>query len=68
MEVAHKDGAFKVNEFVCYADRAKEKARQRAEDKAKRENNGKLPDGWGTGRHWVVTPVDIPERGGSDGH
>lgn len=58
MDVAHKEGPFKVDTFTCWADRAMRVKREYDEQQAKKDQ---LPDGWNWGRHYFVVPVDETE-------
>lgn len=57
--VAHDpDRYWFVDDFTCYAERAREGERRKKRDQAKDANR---PDGWDDGLHYTVRPYD-PDR------
>ena len=62
-EAADPTRAFVVQKHVCYARRAIERYRDKAEADAERQN---LPDGWNDGHTYVIDDSFVPEpKGGA---
>lgn len=64
-EASDPNRAFRVDTHICYARRAIERFRDKAEQKAKRKNPD-LPDDWNEGHTYLIDDSFVPEpKGGA---